>query len=64
MNLSKLILVSIFILLTISGNAQLKKVAFINGKIYTVNSKQPLAQAVVTEGNKILFVGSDKDAKK
>jgi hypothetical protein len=45
-------------------DAQFSKTAFINGKIYTVNKKQPLAQSVVTEENKILFVGSDKDAKK
>ena len=51
-------------LLTVSINAQLKRTAFINGKVYTVNAKQPLAQCVIVEGNKILFVGSDKDAKK
>lgn len=63
MKLSELIILSIIILLTISTNAQLKRTAFINGKIYTVNEKQPLAQSVIVEGNKILFVGSDKDAK-
>ena len=31
--------------------------AYINGKIYTVNEKQPTADTVVTIGNKILFVG-------
>jgi predicted amidohydrolase YtcJ len=64
MNLSKLILISIIMLLTISSNAQLKRTAFINGKIYTVNPKQPLAQSVIAEGNRILFVGSNKDAKR
>jgi predicted amidohydrolase YtcJ len=39
------------------------KTAFINGKIYTVNEKQPLAQSVIVERNKILFVGSDIEAK-
>lgn len=47
-----------------SLNAQFNKTAFINGKIYTVNEKQPLAEAVITEGNKILFVGSNDEAKK
>jgi predicted amidohydrolase YtcJ len=42
--------------------AQSKK-AFFNGKIYTVNEKQPLAEAVVTEGNKIIFVGSQLEMK-
>lgn len=36
---------------------------FINGKIYTVNNKQPIADTVVTCGNKILFVGKKEDAR-
>ncbi len=40
------------------------KRVFLNGKIYTVNKKQPWAEAVVVEGNKITFVGSNEDAKK
>src|SRR5690606_11588 len=46
------------------SSAQIKKTAFINGKIYTVNKKQPLAESVVVYDNKIIFVGSDSDAKK
>ena len=37
--------------------------AFINGKIYTVNEKQPMADTVVTGGNKIRFVGRKEDAR-
>ena len=37
--------------------------AFINGKIYTVNEQQPFAEAVITQGNKILFTGSNEDSK-
>jgi len=44
--------------------AQNNKTAFINGKVYTVNENQPLAQAVVVQDSKIIFVGSDDDAKK
>ena len=40
------------------------KKAFINGKIYTVNENQPYAEAVVVEGNKIKFVGSNKEANR
>lgn len=40
------------------------KLAFVNGKIYTVNDKQPLAESVVIENNKIIFVGSNNDAEK
>jgi hypothetical protein len=39
------------------------KTAFINGKVFTVNENQLLAQAVVIEDNKIIFVGSNKDAE-
>lgn len=59
------ILISIFLSLLIlsTTEAQKMKTAFINGKIYTVNENQPLAQSVIVEGNKIVFVGSDLDAK-
>lgn len=58
-------LISFFLSLVILSTieAQTMKTAFINGKIYTVNEKQPLAQSVIVEGNKILFVGSDIEVK-
>jgi len=40
------------------------KTAFINGKIYTVNDKLPIAEAVLIEANKIVFVGSNNDMLK
>lgn len=43
--------------------AQQMKTAFINGKIFTVNEKQPYAEAVIVEGNKIVFIGSTDEAK-
>lgn len=52
------------ILFITSIQAQTMKTAYINGKVYTVNEFQPIAQAVVVENNKIVFVGSDKEAKK
>ena len=36
----------------------------INGKIYTVNEKQPWAEAVVIKGNKISYVGTNTEALK
>lgn len=42
----------------------LNKKAFINGKIYTVDKKQPLAEAVVVNGNKIIYAGSNRGAEK
>ena len=53
-----------FVLALINCTVPQMKTAFINGKIYTVNEKQPYAEAVVTEDNKIIFVGSNEDAKK
>ena len=37
---------------------------FHNGRIYTVNKKQPWAEAVALEGNKIVYVGSSAEALK
>lgn len=58
--------ITIFLILSgfFAMQAQSNKTAFINGKVYTVNEKQPFAQSVVVENNKIIFVGSDEDAKK
>ena len=36
----------------------------LNGKFYTVDEKKPWVEAVVLEGNKIAFVGSNEEAKK
>ncbi len=41
----------------------INKKAYTNGKIYTVNPAQPWAEAVITNGNKIVFVGTNKDCK-
>ena len=37
---------------------------FVNGNIYTVNEKQPHAEAIGVKGDRIAFVGSNEDAKK
>lgn len=62
MKLVKLLSIILFLFSSIEG--QQMKTAFINGKIYTVNDKQPLAESVIIENNKIVFVGSNQDAKK
>lgn len=36
---------------------------FINANVYTVNERQPRAEAIAVKAGKILFVGSNKDAK-
>ncbi len=50
--------------LTISMNPQSNKKAYINGKIYTVNADLQVTEAVITDGDKIVFTGSDDDAAK
>ena len=61
----KILLFMFFVITFIkTGYPQTMKKAFINGKVYTVNKEQPLAEAVITQGNKIIFVGSNSDAKK
>lgn len=47
---------------TISTTPSDQKVYF-NGKIYTVNPNQTWAEALVIEGNKICFVGSNTEAE-
>ena len=42
---------------------KIEEKAFVNGKIYTVNEKEPTAEAVLIKGNRIIFVGSNKDVK-
>lgn len=63
MNLFKFFPVVISFILLISCTENKMKTAFINGKVFTVNENQLLAQAVVIEDNKIIFVGSNKDAE-
>ncbi|HEX8897410.1 MAG TPA: amidohydrolase [Chthoniobacterales bacterium] len=37
---------------------------FLNGNIYTMNERQPHAEAIVVKGDRIVFVGSNADARK
>src|SRR5436190_12289304 len=37
---------------------------FVNGNIYTMNERQPRAEAIAVKGDRIVFVGSSADAKK
>ena len=64
MRITFIISIIISFAFTMNSNAPSNKKAFINGKVYTVNEKQPLAEAVLIEGNKIKFVGSTEEVKK
>lgn len=48
------------ILIMTSSSAQ-QKTAFINGNIYTVNEKQPEAEAVLVNGDRIVIVGTNDE---
>src|ERR1700737_3864123 len=37
---------------------------FLNGNIYTVNERQPHAEAIAVKKDRIAFIGSNTDAKK
>src|SRR4051812_23830901 len=37
---------------------------FVNGNIYTMNERQPHAEAIAMKGDRIVFVGSNADAQK
>lgn len=60
----KQLVIFLMILLSVNHQAQEMKKAFINAKVYTVNEKQPVAEAVVIESNKIIFVGTNAEASK
>jgi predicted amidohydrolase YtcJ len=45
-------------------NAENADVIFLNGNIYTVNEHQPKAEALAVKGDRIIFVGSNSDARK
>jgi predicted amidohydrolase YtcJ len=47
-----------------SLNAETAQTVFLNGNIYTMNERQPRAEGIVVKGDRIVFVGSNADAKK
>ncbi|CAM1357790.1 amidohydrolase [Tenacibaculum xiamenense] len=40
-----------------------KEILYFNGKIYTVNTEKPWAEAIIVRENKITFVGSSQEAE-
>ena len=46
-----------------SAHAEIADSVLVNGQIYTVNKQQPWAEAIAIKGDKILFVGSNRDAQ-
>src|SRR2546421_1584259 len=61
--LSILLSVLMFSFLPARSPADPADLVFINGNVYTVNDKQPHAEAIAVKGDRIVFVGSNSDAK-
>jgi predicted amidohydrolase YtcJ len=53
-----------FGLCSIALGAEPAQTVFVNGNIYTMNERQPRAEAIAVKGGRIIFVGSNADAKK
>jgi predicted amidohydrolase YtcJ len=47
----------------VRGIAAAANLVFINGAVYTANDRQPTAEAVAIIGDRIIFVGSNADAR-
>ena len=66
MRFATLLIVLSLITAGVGANPRLAEQAdtvFINGNVYTVNEQQPHAEAIAVKAGKIIFVGSNKDAK-
>ncbi|PYI78755.1 MAG: amidohydrolase [Verrucomicrobia bacterium] len=48
----------------VSAGADTADIVLINGNIYTVNDKQPDAEAIAVKRDRIVFVGANRDAQK
>lgn len=58
-----LALLFVFGFLPTNPAADSADLVLINGNIYTVNEKQPHAEAIAVKGDRIVFVGSNAGAK-
>ena len=58
------LIISVFALSPIPAKIQPADLVLQNGHIYTVNDRQPRAEAVAVKGDRIIFVGSNRDAQK
>jgi predicted amidohydrolase YtcJ len=58
-----LLLVLLLVLASAQSKVEPADVVFKNGNIYTVNDRQPHAEAIAVKAGKIIFVGSNKDVK-
>jgi predicted amidohydrolase YtcJ len=57
-------LVIVLSLVVVHPKVETADAVFKNGNVYTVNERQPRAQAIAVKAGRIIFVGSNADAKK
>ena len=57
------LIIATFCVLPASTKTETADAVFKNGNIYTVNDRQPRAEAIAVKGGKIIFVGSNNDAR-
>jgi hypothetical protein len=57
-------LVIVLSLVVVHPKVETADTVFKNGNVYTVNERQPRAQAIAVKAGRIIFVGSNADAKK
>jgi predicted amidohydrolase YtcJ len=66
MRTATLLVALLLISISLGANPRLADPAdtvFINGNVYTINERQPHAEAIAVKGSKVIFVGSNKQAK-
>lgn len=61
--LLRLSLPPVLFLNSVICSAQTADMVYVNGRIYTVNEKQPWAQALAIKGDRFAYVGDNKTAK-
>ncbi len=61
--MKKTLLITCSLLIAQSSTLLAQKICFYNGKIYTVDARSSVAEAVVVENGRILFVGSTPQAR-
>ncbi|MDT4898270.1 MAG: hypothetical protein QOH25_3347 [Acidobacteriota bacterium] len=59
-----IIAVALLSLVSVSTRVESADTVFKNGNIYTVADRQPRAEAIAVKGNRVIFVGSNADARK
>ena len=58
------LIISVLVFSPATAKVQPADIVFKNGNIYTVNDRRPKAEAVAVKGDRIIFVGSNREAQK